>query len=210
MTLIELRKLAEAAKGWLIHPAIVQETEDDTLKLGHAGEDGEFYELIEIDCENYDQPSRPLAEFIAAANPAAVTTLLDQIDALQSKLDTVIQSSAHWQHQFIEVQAENERLCSGLSECRDAFPIPERGSEIERDWMAAMGEPEAVSDYVKAAANALAAKLVTAEADAERYRWLTSLKNGGVFHPAFAMCGNGWREKCGYDAAIDAAKGGQQ
>ena len=76
----ELRKLAEAAKGWLIQPVIVQETSDDILKLGSTSEDGEFYELIEIDCENYDQPSRPLAEFIAAANPAAILALLDRVE----------------------------------------------------------------------------------------------------------------------------------
>jgi hypothetical protein len=29
---------------------------------------------------------------------------------LQAKLGDAIQSSAHWQHQFTEVQAENERL----------------------------------------------------------------------------------------------------
>ena len=76
----ELRKLAEAAKGWLIQPAIVQETSDDILKLGSTSEDGEFYELIEIDCENYGHPSRPLAEFIAAANPAAILDLLDRLE----------------------------------------------------------------------------------------------------------------------------------
>ena len=32
------------------------------------------------------------------------------IEALQAKLGDAIQSSAHWQHQFTEVQAENERL----------------------------------------------------------------------------------------------------
>lgn len=76
----ELRKLAEAAKVWLIRPLIVQETEDDILKLGETSEDGEFYELIEIDCENYGHPSRPLAEFIAAANPAAILALLDRLE----------------------------------------------------------------------------------------------------------------------------------
>ncbi len=34
----------------------------------------------------------------------------DAIEALQSKLGDAIQSSAHWQHQFTEAQAENERL----------------------------------------------------------------------------------------------------
>lgn len=36
--------------------------------------------------------------------------VVSAIEALQSKLGDAIQSSAHWQHQFTEAQAENERL----------------------------------------------------------------------------------------------------
>ena len=86
----ELRKLAEAAKGWLIRPSIVQETADDILKLGHTSEDGEFYELIEIDCENYGQPSRPLAEFIAAANPAAILALIDRLEKAEKDAERLL------------------------------------------------------------------------------------------------------------------------
>ena len=41
---------------------------------------------------------------------AALKKLIAERDQLQSKLGDAIQSSAHWQHQFTEAQAENERL----------------------------------------------------------------------------------------------------
>jgi hypothetical protein len=53
------------------------------------------------------------------------------------------------------LQAENERLQSALSQCRDAFPIPAKGSPLEQDWAAAMGEPESVPDFVKASVDAM-------------------------------------------------------
>jgi hypothetical protein len=43
-----------------------------------------------------------------------------EIEALQSKLGDAIQSSAHWQHQFTEAQAENERLTQDRDEWRDS------------------------------------------------------------------------------------------
>lgn len=106
------------------------------------------------------------------------------------------------------LQGEVSTLDVLLEECKMDWSgdVTQIKAEYKREIEALQAENE----RLKAERDALAAKLVPLEADAERYRWLTSLRNGGVFHPAFAMCGNGWRTKGGYDAAIDAAKGGQQ
>jgi hypothetical protein len=38
-----------------------------------------------------------------------------------------------------------------LAECRDAFPIPEPGTQLEQLWAQAMGDPWSVPAYVSAA-----------------------------------------------------------
>ncbi|HVL77613.1 MAG TPA: hypothetical protein VM406_16485 [Noviherbaspirillum sp.] len=43
-----------------------------------------------------------------------------------------------------------QKLELALAECRDAFPIPAPGSEIEGWWIPAMGDPLEVPGYVKA------------------------------------------------------------
>ena len=48
------------------------------------------------------------------------------------------------------------------------------------------------------------------KADAERYQWLTSLPNGGLFHSAFAISTlASWKTKAQHDAAIDDMKRGE-
>ncbi len=39
-----------------------------------------------------------------------------------------------------------------LADCRDAFPVPEHGSPIENEWIAAVGSHEAVPAYLQAVA----------------------------------------------------------
>ncbi len=50
------------------------------------------------------------ADYMIVDDGKARAALQSAIDALQSKLDTATQSSAHWQHQCTELQAENERM----------------------------------------------------------------------------------------------------
>lgn len=56
------------------------------------------------------QELRKLAEAEVNALNAWGIAAHTAIEALQAKLGDAIQSSAHWQHQFTEAQAENERL----------------------------------------------------------------------------------------------------
>lgn len=99
----ELKRLAEAAKGWLMNPVIQQE-DGEVCKLGNESEDGEFYELIEIDCENYDFPSRPLAEFIAATRPDVTLQMIVDIDVQAGSIEAV--------------QAANQRLAAERDKLR--------------------------------------------------------------------------------------------
>ncbi len=43
-----------------------------------------------------------------------------------------------------------DELVAELARCRDLFPIPERGTELERLWSAAVYDPMCVAVYVRA------------------------------------------------------------
>lgn len=53
---------------------------------------------------------------------------------------------------------EAGRLITALANCRDAFPIPEHGSPLERTWAEAMADPLAVPHYVQAVIKAQGGK----------------------------------------------------
>lgn len=59
------------------------------------------------------------------------------------------------QERIAELEAKVSTLTTALSECRDAFPIPEPGAMLEHAWMGAMTDPEDVPEYVKAQVQAL-------------------------------------------------------
>ena len=80
----ELKKLAEAAKGWklnTVHPA----TDEKRCEVG-AMLDGGFYPLITLECEDYYKDSVPLANYIIAASPDAILKILAERDALYEAL----------------------------------------------------------------------------------------------------------------------------
>ena len=87
----QLRALATEAKGWgvnIVKPA----TDDDSCQVGRLGEDGEFYPLITIDCENYFGDSKHLAEFIVAASPDVVLALLADLE----RKDALLRDAARY------------------------------------------------------------------------------------------------------------------
>lgn len=65
---------------------------------------------------------------------AASTILKEERDALQAKLDTAIQSSAHWQHQCTELQAK-------LSAMESVDPV----AWIEWDMNLGEGDPDSIT-----------------------------------------------------------------
>lgn len=85
----ELRRLTQAVvKGWgNCDQAWLDQSEDTPAAVvGHIEEDGETYPVATIDCDQYyaAHQSLPLAKFYAAANPAAVSELLDRLEAAES------------------------------------------------------------------------------------------------------------------------------
>lgn len=57
------------------------------------------------------------------------------------------------------LRAQESALIKALAECRDAFPMPDPGAELESTWGQAMGDPESVPGYVKAQVDALRAQV---------------------------------------------------
>ena len=86
----ELRQLMQAVvKGWgNCDRAWLDQSEDTPAAVvGHIDEDGETYPVATIDCDQYfaAHQSLPLAKFYAAANPAAISELLDRLEAAEKE-----------------------------------------------------------------------------------------------------------------------------
>lgn len=89
----ELRRLAQAMTGWRDCNKAWLDTSEDVAAavVGHIDEDGNTYPVVTVDCEQYySGDSLALAKFYAAANPAAVLELLDDIEAMRK------QEPAYW------------------------------------------------------------------------------------------------------------------
>lgn len=119
---IELRKLAEAAKEWSNVTAIRKhEDADGVCVIGGEDEDGNFYPVIEIDCDQYYADSKPLATYIAAANPATILSLLDRLEKAEKdaqltriqkeclRIGEEIQRAAGYLPEFYELEVYVER-----------------------------------------------------------------------------------------------------
>lgn len=87
----ELRRLAQAVREWSnCNQAWLDQSEDapDAL-VGHIDEDGNTYPVATVDCGQYHaaHQSLPLAKFIAAASPVAITELLDRLETTEKELE---------------------------------------------------------------------------------------------------------------------------
>ena len=92
-----LRQLAEAAKGWAPTHA-VPANDEDPCRIGVMDADERFEDLGTIDLENHFGDSMLLANFIIAANPAAILAMLDTIDAqrrLLERVEVMLMNSAY-------------------------------------------------------------------------------------------------------------------
>lgn len=89
----KLRELAQAVKGWSNCNRFWNDEDHDNgvYIVGNINEDDEKYPLFEIDADRYgtDDESGKLAEFYAAANPATVLALLDELDRTRGTVDIV-------------------------------------------------------------------------------------------------------------------------
>jgi len=90
------------------------------------------------------------ADYMIVDDGKARAALQSAIDALQSKLDTATQSSAHWQHQCTELQAENERLRVQLAGCGVAAMQNTESSKAQRVQKESYGWSESYGDVCRA------------------------------------------------------------
>lgn len=85
----KLRRRAQAVSGWSnCNQAWLAQSEDvQAAVVGHIDEDGNTYPVATIDCDQYyaARQSLPLAKFYAAANPAAISELLDRLEAAEQE-----------------------------------------------------------------------------------------------------------------------------
>ena len=98
------------------------------------------------------QPAQPKALRLAAwLNEGAWHSItLGDVNAAGRELRRLHAESESQAARIAQLKAENQQLMSALAECRDAFPIPSPGTDLECEWGAAMGDPESVPEYVKA------------------------------------------------------------
>jgi len=89
----ELRRLTQEVSGWSnCNQAWLDQSEDvPAAVVGHIDEDGNTYPIATIDCDQYyaANQSLPLAKFYAAANPAAVSEILDRLEAAEKERDAL-------------------------------------------------------------------------------------------------------------------------
>lgn len=85
----ELRALTQAVSGWSNCNHAWLDTSEDVAAavVGHIDESGETYPVATIDCDQYyaAHQSLPLAKFYAAANPAAVSELIDRLEVAEKE-----------------------------------------------------------------------------------------------------------------------------
>jgi hypothetical protein len=82
----KLRELAQAAEGYGSCKYAWPHDEHDGVAVVGQIHDGETYPVAEIDTGQYfaNEEAIKLAEFYAAANPATVLALLDELDRLRT------------------------------------------------------------------------------------------------------------------------------
>ena len=82
----QLKALAEAAKGWKFDH--IQQCDDEPIEVGQMS-DGEFYQIATIDCEQYGESSRPLAEYLVQASPERILALIAENERIRKANDSL-------------------------------------------------------------------------------------------------------------------------
>lgn len=132
----ELRKLAEPLVPWCVTSA--WEGEEGTAWLGNISYDDNLHEVACFDLTMYDGfegDSLKMAQYYAAANPAAILALIAEIDSLRDQVNGLTG----------ELGRERKRLdwalkhdsfydhTTGVFFCDPAFKIPQPQVRIETD-----------------------------------------------------------------------------
>ena len=85
----QLKALAEAAKGWNTNHAM-PEIDGEPIDVGQLL-DGEFYPIITVDCGQYDQTSKHLAEYICYATPQRILALIAENERADKLLQQALE-----------------------------------------------------------------------------------------------------------------------
>lgn len=112
----ELKRLAEAMKGWdrLTECWPCGENGPD-WQVGQVDEDENRYPVMTIDTEQYDAETHAptLAQFYAAANPAAIRGLIAENERLKGGALTDLSLRTEITEQYNQLKAENAGLQTG-------------------------------------------------------------------------------------------------
>lgn len=103
MNTAELKKLAEAVKGWKLRDVrqTAGDREEGVAFVGHQSDVGIFSDIAHIDTGNYMQPQAAIqiANYYAAANPAAILKLLainaELVEALKGLDEAYCRAGLH-------------------------------------------------------------------------------------------------------------------
>ena len=91
MNIEELKRLAELNAGWSNASSAWNDMiNEGGAVVGHIDEDGNKYDVAVVDLVQYDGfegDSLQLAKFYAAANPAAVLSLIAEIEQLRDQVN---------------------------------------------------------------------------------------------------------------------------
>jgi Ead/Ea22-like protein len=129
--LIELRKLAEAA------------TQGEWRYDYDEGYCGELIASNGVSiCSFVDEPTASDAAYIAAANPAAVISLLDKLQSLQAEVAEHKENALRNARIAVSIKAERDALAAKLASLQRYEP------EIWREDRIRM-EPDSQGDWVK-------------------------------------------------------------
>lgn len=106
----ELKMLAEAMKGWdKMTECWPSDENGPDLQIGRLDEEDNRWPLMTVDTEQYDQEqdAPKVAQYYAAANPAAVLALIAEVEALKDERDYCRRVADH--NLDLGVQYMNER-----------------------------------------------------------------------------------------------------
>ena len=87
-----IKAAAEAIKHWsptLTHAWLDTSEDDPAAVAGHIDEEGNTFDVVMVDCDQYSQgeDSLPLAKHIATANPTTVIAMCDEMERLRSTIN---------------------------------------------------------------------------------------------------------------------------
>lgn len=115
----KLRKLAQDTDGYGSCKYAWPHDEHDGVAVVGQIHDGEKYHVAEIDTGQYfaDEEAIKLAEFYAAANPATVLALMDELDRLRTDRDHVtsmFEITSHQLSQALELVEKRQKMIDRL------------------------------------------------------------------------------------------------